>query len=235
MSGVIGIPPMYANLPSCVLYLRGEGPNGNTQIRDWGKSNQTLTNSSVINSTTITPKFPPTSLYFSSAYITTPTTNVFTPTYGYGYLVAFWIYTTLLFEALIGTRTSDSGSTINWCIYLNSSGVVSVNSYNTSGSAMGTINSSTLLVASTWTHVMLNITPAGVWTLYMNGASVGTYTSTTQVDNQGAAVHVGYFVSSGVPQFLGNMDEVVIFDGVLGTVPTPANVWAAAQYRRMIV
>ena len=64
---MITMPPVLANLPSCVAYIRPFGnPSGGAIVKDWSPKKYAITNSNVTNSTTKS-RFPPASLYFNGS------------------------------------------------------------------------------------------------------------------------------------------------------------------------
>lgn len=69
-------PPLFADLPSCLLYLRGENAAGNTVFRDWSPKKRVVTNNgdNVVSSATRS-KYPPVSQYYAgntSTYLSVP-------------------------------------------------------------------------------------------------------------------------------------------------------------------
>ena len=91
---LVGNMPYLATLPSCVLYLRGQGANGNTTFFDWSPKKRTVTNNSnnVINSTAQS-KYPPCSQYYagnSSTYLSVPGSADFV--LGANWIAMGWVY-----------------------------------------------------------------------------------------------------------------------------------------------
>jgi hypothetical protein len=237
--GFFGDMPYLATMPSCVFYSRANVAG--TTIRDWSPQKATLTNTgSVTNSTGVTPKFSPASLHFSGtpSYLTGSSSARMTPTNGYAYLVSLWVYTASWSgtQILLGTRSGDTSSTIKWCIY-GSSGNLAVQIYNSGNSIWLQNTAISALPTSTFVNIILAISAANVTTAYINGTSYSLGTGSGQIQGSGSALNIGYAPGSSASALTGNMDEIAIWDGVLGVVPTVSDIYKSGigQTRRLIV
>lgn len=146
------------------------------------------------------------------------------------FTVETWVYmTTSTAQQMIAGQWSGStgGTTLSWAIMTSND----ANRYarfqlSTNGSAVLSDNVSTTSIAlSTWTHIALNRT-GSLFTLWVNGASAVTYTSSSALYAATNSVTIG---ATSTPNqfFSGNMDDFRITNGAgRYTVPfTPIQIF----------
>jgi len=216
MSGkVIGIPPRLVNDPSCVLYLRGEGPDGSTQIRDWSQSHKTVTvNGNTRNSTTKT-KFPPASIYFDGTgdYLTVPDSDDFALGSS-NWTYSFWLNPQTLptgtdNKIIYSQRVDDNNYQY---IFLYGDGTIYFR--NISGGTMITSFYATHgMSTGNWYQVVVE-RDGNTPRVYINGTSKTVTEATTisgkTLANIAATVYIGAR-NDGLFSYDGYMDEFAIF------------------------
>jgi len=197
----------------------------NAGIYDAAVQNNAITVGDAQVSTTITAKWPPTSMKFDGTgdYLTMPLNAGTTITSG-DFTVEFWLYPSTVApasQALVGTRESDTSSTINWGVFL-SSNQLSFQAYSTSNTLIGTISHQTALSINTWYYCAL-VRSGSTFTLYLNGvAGTSTITSSATIQQSGTTLWVGRFgASSTIGALNGYIQDLRITKGVARTITTP--------------
>jgi hypothetical protein len=148
----------------------------------------------------------------SGDYLTGPSNSAFD--FGSGsFTVEFWAYkassTNLM--ALIGTRTSDAASGIQWSMFVDNSGYLSTQIYNTSNAQIASFSHQTLFALNAWNHCAL-VRNGNTFYLYYNGVqSTSSASSSDAVANGSTVVRVGNFTTFA--NMNGYMSDVRILKG----------------------
>ena len=227
-----GVPQAAAVDPyfySVTSLLHGDGTNGaqNNTFLDSSTNNFTITR----NGNTTQGSFSPFSQtgwsnYFdgSGDYLTGPSNSAFD--FGSGsFTVEFWVYKSSSTNtmALIGTRTSDASSGIQWSVYVNGSGYLECDLFDTSNNRIAQFAHQTLFTLNAWNHCALVRNGTSIY-LYYNGVqSTSSGSSSASVANSSTVVRIGNF--STFANFDGYMSNVRIVKGTAVytasfTVPT---------------
>ena len=207
--------------PSCSLLMHFSGSNGSTTFID----NSPITKSFTVNGnsqiSTAQSKFGESSVYFDGTgdYLSTNSSNDFA--FGTGdFTVEFWIYSSDVSSATQrgflqtsdtsgGLKTSyTSGISINQGannVGSNLNGGISV---NIAGTNIG--SSTAVITTNTWYHIAL-VRNSGTSTLYVNGTSVGSGTTTGNCSGTYLSIG-GYYNTSYLYQ--GYLDELRITKGI---------------------
>jgi hypothetical protein len=209
--------------PSCSLLLHCDGTNGSTTFTD----NSPVTKSFTVNGnsqiSTAQSKFGGASAYFDGTgdYLSTNSSNNFA--FGTGnFTIECWIYSSNVSGVSPGQKgflqTSDTAGGLKTSY---TSGIILVQGINASASPLngglvanvvGTwVGSSTAVISTnTWYHIAL-VRNSGTSTLYVNGTSVGSGTTTGNCSGTYLAIG-GYYDTSYLYQ--GYLDELRITKGV---------------------
>jgi hypothetical protein len=197
----------------------------NAGIYDAAAQNNVITVGDAQVSTTITPKWPPSSMKFDGTgdYLTMPLTPATTITSG-NFTIEFWLNPSTVstsLQAVVGTREGDGSVDINWGIGLITN-QLSFQAYNTSNGLIGTITHQTTLSAGTWYYCALTRN-GSTFTLYINSvASTSTATSSSTIQQSGTTLRVGQFGAASIYSALnGYVQDVRITKGVARTITTP--------------
>lgn len=244
--GFFGEMPYLATMPSCVLYVRQTGtPSGGTTFKDWSSTNATITAvGSPVNSIS-SAKFPPASIYFNgSSYLSVAYNSRFNLGSN-NFFISHWL-----------NPTSDPGNVtfyfnpqgINYCavqLAIGSGTQVQVYvSTNGSSWANTTYSFSATMTTGAWNN--LSLARVGTtFTLYCNGASVGTFSvSGTLYNGSSPSAIACQLDPSPTAYTTGYIDEIAVWNGAYGIVPSMSDIWkgttgitsiAAGQQRRLIV
>jgi len=228
---MITVPPVLATIPSCVLYIRPFGAVGGSTLRDQSplKTTITLGAGTVTNSNTYS-KFPPASLYFSAAYFTEPN-NIHYCTFTGDFAFSWWEYLTSAKTAGSSVFTNVPSTTLGFNIgYSDGTNNMVFLSSNGSTWNLKSAWSMGAQVGDAWTHWGLTRI-SGVLTAYKNGVQSAQASGVTgTVYNSGTNLYVGSYPDYPVTAYY---DEICIFNGSYGPVPTGAMLYNLAQ-RRMI-
>jgi len=197
----------------------------NAGIYDAAVQNNLITVGDAQVSTTITAKWPPTSMKFDGTgdWLTMPLTPATTITSG-NFTVEFWLNPTTVstsLQAVVGTREGDGSTDINWGIGLITN-QLSFQAYNTSNALIGTITHQTTLSAGTWYYCALTRN-GSTFTVYINSvASTSTATSSSTIQQNGTTLRVGRFGAASIYSALnGYVQDLRITRGVARTITTP--------------
>jgi hypothetical protein len=197
----------------------------NAGIYDAAAQNDVTTVGDAQASTTITAKWPPTSMKFdgSGDSLTMPLTPATTITSG-NFTIEFWLNPSTVAsasQAIVGTRENDGAATINWGIFLQSN-QLSFQAYSTTGVNMGVLSHQTTLSAGTWYYCALTRN-GSTFTLYINSVpSTSTLTSALTIVQSGTTLYVGKFAAATTVGALnGYIQDLRITKGVARTITTP--------------
>jgi hypothetical protein len=207
--------------PSCSLLMHFSGSNGSTTFID----NSPVTKSFTVNGnsqiSTVQSKFGNSSLYLDGTgdYLSTNSSNNFA--FGTGdFTVEFWIYSSDVSSATQRgfLQTSDTSGGLKTSF---TTGIIILQGSNNVGGSLNgglnanvagtTIGSSTAVITTnTWYHIAL-VRNSGTSTLYVNGISVGSGTTTGSCSGTYLSIG-GYYNTSYLYQ--GYLDELRITKGV---------------------
>ena len=220
-------PPIFATLPSCVLYLRG---NQGTSIFNWSPSHATANLFGSATNSTGQTKFPPASIYFpgnSSSYLSFAASANWA--FGTNWIGHAWTYHTVAntapgLLAQTGSYVIGGGNTGYFYLYSSTSGGMNVYSTSPVTCAIG------------WHHWVFGQTAAGFNPiLYLDGSAIPV--SNNSSGNGGffanAILYVGidtyhsYYPTDYV-------DELAVWSAGGGVIPTAAQL-NALTFRRLIV
>jgi len=234
MSEVIGIPPWLVNDPRCVLYLRGEAPDGNTRIRDWSQSHKTVTVHGDVHNSTTQTKFPPAAIYFDGIgdYLSLADS----PDWYFGagnFTISTWLDCASLPSSensvFILNQRPDVNNTQSIQL-VNTGGVYSLlyNCY-VSGTEIIRVNKNISITANSRNHATL-VRDIDGFKFFFNGVQAGdTTTSSATIGDFSANLDIGRWSGDG-SYYAGFFDEFAIWKG-----------WAIPieklypQYRRFVV
>jgi hypothetical protein len=152
----------------------------------------------------------------SGDYLATPSNSAFD--FGTGdFTVEFWVNTSIsTLSAFVGSRTSDTSSTIRWCIYgETASGGIALGCdiWDTSNTRIAQLTFQSLLPVNAWTHCAL-VRSGTSFRLYQNGVqSTSSATSSAAVANNSTVVNIGSFVGSAIPNLNGYLSNLRIVKG----------------------
>ena len=243
---IIGIPPILANLPSCVLYLRPFGtPSGGTTFKDWSPAKKTLTAGGSVANTTSNTRFPPATLNFTTTsdriYASTASDWTFLHNNAAGFICGFWCRQTSSTNGitLIDTTNGSSSNTGVYCGVYSDGSIHCFTTKSSSGIYPYNATSTTGLFPfdGTWHYICLDLTGAsGTMYIYLDGTQIATSGLLVAASSSSpfGAVTIGNTVTSNNAG-IGNVDEAVIFNAALGVIPSPAQLYAPAKTRRLIV
>ena len=134
--------------------------------------------------------------------------------FGGNFTIEAWVYpTATAVQTIIDTRTSD-GSATGLFFGLNGSNQLLLFTNNTSTTG-GTVS------LSTWTYVAIARSGSTI-TLYVNGSSVNTYTSSANFTDANLQIGASTTVTSSSANYLtGYIDDLRITNGYARTITTP--------------
>jgi len=240
MSEVIGISPLCANWPSCALYIRGESPDGSTQIRDWSLNRATITRVGSVAQSTTSPIFPPAKLNFpGSSYLTVPANSRFSLLGNTDWVIVYWWEWSGTGYYMIGyggggdTWLTTNGRQWNW---VPQPGANANFQFNNNGKA---VNNSFSLSCPTGTKscvAMINKGSTTTCSVYVNGSQVTTFSTAKMVTSVSSpsTLNIGCSAHSGDGYiYTGSLDEFGIWNGANGKVPTIEQLYS--PYRRFVV
>ena len=244
--GFFGNMPYLATMPSCRLYARA-GPAGSNAFFDWSPQHRTLTAtaSRVTNSSTQT-QFPPASLYFDAAGSGAMPLSAASQAewvLGSNWMMGAWIDMPTLpsgNHAYSIMGVSPNGNQ-QWVFVVTPSQYLNFNCYNASSYTTNVTASSLGFSTNTWYHVAARQTVAGTTKLYINGVEP-SYSSTTSASVGSATnnLEIGSMFDTGSTYsyyyFNGYLDEVCLFNGAYGPLPTITDLYTNTErYRRLII
>ena len=170
-------------------------------------------------------KWSPTSMRFDGTgdYLTMPLSAGTTITSG-NFTVEFWLYPSTVvtaLQAIVGTRESDSSTSINWSVSLAANQLL-FQAYDTSNTLIGTLYHQTTLSAGNWYYCAW-VRSGSTFTLYVNGvASATTITSSATIQQSGTTLWVGRYGAGSIYSALnGYIQDLRITKGVARTITTP--------------
>jgi hypothetical protein len=177
-----------------------------------GNENDWTVNNIIAGPTTVSNSW---SGYFdgSGDYLTTPSNSAFD--FGSGsFTVECWIYRKSSgYQAIVGTRTGDTTSTIRWGLFVDTSNVLSCNIRDTSNNDIASINHQTTISLDTWNHCVL-VRDGTSFRLYLNGVqSTSGTTSSAAVANSSTVVRIGDFDTSIISDMNGYISNLRIVKG----------------------
>jgi len=233
--------PYLATMPSCQFYIRSPA-SGSTAIRDWSSFHVAITSAGSIAGSLSSYKYPPASISFngSSQYFYTPVgnTNFWS---GYpGVWMCWFDFTGSLASntgrQLMGNLTGASSTTIGTLLGVyNNAGTnpVGLLQLNINQSSYPSIIGSTVITAG-WHHLAVTKTSGDLWTLYLDGVSQGTTTTSGTIESGGSYMQFGYAANGGFSgYFYGYGDEYACWQG--SVVPSITDIWKVGQTRRLIL
>jgi len=230
---MISIPPYLVNLPSCILYLALYGdPNGGTTFRDRSTSRKTITRSGNVVNSTAQKQYPPGSMYFDgSSSLYAPISSDFN--FGSSdFAISTWVLTTspTSSQGLICHSPQGGSSGRGWLFY-RVTGYVCFYCFDSNSTQYGT-DGAISMTSGVWYHLAV-IRKGTTVTIYANGSVIGSFTPPTSIRDVSVITDIGKAQDSGVFYLTGNVDEIAIWNGALGKVPTISQLYPMA--RRMIV
>lgn len=206
------------------LLLNGDGTNGaqNNTFLDSSTNNFTITRNGNTSNGSFTPFGGANySAYFDgSSYLAATSSSAFDLSTG-NFTIEFW------FNAASVTAQSTivekrSGATFDWIFFITAGAAIQ---WYPGFDQATAITSSATVLANTWNHVA-GVRTGSTFTLYLNGASVGTATSASAITySAGAPVNIGYDNSTTARfYFSGYVSNVRIVKGsaVYTTAFTPS-------------
>jgi hypothetical protein len=242
MASLVDAVPIYAKMPSCLIYLRSVGGTG-TSFHDLSSYNRTLTTAGSTVNTTSPKRFNPGSISFPGAvtnYISAPGSADWI--LGTNWIGQAWAYNTanpfLSINALqlFSIYTDIS----NWmAICLNGTNYFALRTRNAGSDALIYNSAISPLTTSTWHHFVFGQTDSTHGFLYIDGASVGL--------PYGAGVSMGFSGLNASPLKMGvyeynsnytngNLDELALWSANKSPViPTAASLINLPLRRRLIV
>jgi hypothetical protein len=210
-SAVSAITDQYFNYVT--LLLPGNGTNGaqNNTFLDGSTNNFTITRNGNTTQGTFTPYGDNWSNYFDGSGDYLSATGSSATQMGTGaFTWECWCYvtTTASYQCLIDTRTSpSSGSSTGMALLLDTG------TYTPIAATTSTVLTSSISVtANAWNHVALTRTSGGTLTIWVNGASGGTVSNSTNLTD--TALWVGGNNTSPFPAYVnGYLSNVRIVKG----------------------
>lgn len=185
----------------------------NAGIYDAAWSNNLLTGGNAQASTTQSKwgsssiKFDGTGDYLTA--LTKPNLNFG----GANFTIECWVYPSTNSTAQTLWYKSDSDFT-GVLLGLNTNGAGKVNFYAGNGSSWYVaIDSSSTISTSTWTHIAVTRNQS-TWTIWINGSSAGTATSSTNPTDTTADVKIGRFRPAALNDFNGYIDDLRVTYGI---------------------
>jgi len=192
-----------ASYASVAALMHFNGANGSNTFTDSSASPKTFTRSGTPTISTVRSRFGTASAYFGVGNSSISCTNAALAAPG-DFTVEYFVW-----------RESSSGYQLNFRMGIsefasNGCGLAFINSniylYNGGSPAIN----GPVVPFGAWTHIALTRT-SGLWRLFVNGASVGTYTSTS-------AINEGVLTIGGIPaannSVIGNIDDFRFTPGV---------------------
>lgn len=130
------------------------------------------------------------------------------------FTVECWAYVRVSgFQAIVGTRTNDTASTIRWSLFVNDTGFLSCNIRSTADVDIASITYQTSFTLNQWNHVAL-VRNGTDFRLYLNGVqSTISPASAAAVANNSTVVRVGDFDSSVIGDLNGYVSNLRIVKG----------------------
>jgi len=203
--------PYYVQVPgdpffnNTTLLLHGD------DLTDSSPVNATMTNSATpVTVDTTTYKYGTGSLSFNgSNYLTTPTSTNYV--FGTGnFTMEFWVNPNVITNQRLMGTSAGIWTTGSWQIGTNASNVLYFGSHD-AGFCVGT----SARTVGVWVHVAF-VRNGNVFTLYVNGTSDGTLTSSISIDSGFATqrILIGQSGVSGDNTYNGYLDDIRITKGV---------------------
>jgi hypothetical protein len=207
--------------PSCSLLMHFNGSNGSTTFIDNSPRTKTFTVNGNSQISTAQSKFGGASAYFDGTgdYLSTNSSNNFA--FGTGdFTVEFWIYSSDVSSAtqrgFLQTSNTAGGLKPSYTTGIailqganNSGGQLNGGLYaNIAGTGFG--STTAVISTNTWYHIAL-VRNSGTSTLYVNGTSVGTASTTGNCS--GTYLSIGGYESTSF-LYQGYLDELRITKGV---------------------
>lgn len=212
LAAASGGEPTDANFKNVTLLLHGDGSNGaqNNTFIDSSTNNFTITRNGNTTQGSFSPYGSNWSNYFdgSGDYLTVPDNAGFS--YGTG---DFTIECFVFASGLGATRrlyyhiTTSSTQVTIYQLNTNYIGFYAANG----GSVIVDMLSNTLLPANTWTHIAI-VRSGNSFTLYQNGVSVATATSSASMPDPSGSVNIGA-LDTGNESWLGYISNFRVVKG----------------------
>ena len=197
------------------LLLNGNGTNGSQVFTDLSSNTKAFTNNGVTVNTT-TKKYGTGSMAFSgSNYLTLSNTGYDLLGAG-GFTVELWQYqqTTQAWANVVGNWNDNGGATSSWFYMYDGSGKPYFGKKNTLTSGDYQILASTTSVPlNTWFHVAI-VKNNNIWTIYLNGVSIASFTATTGLVNSTSPMVIGAQTTTGNYPYTGYIDDLRITKGI---------------------
>ena len=231
------------NYNNVSLLLNMEGSNGSTTFADGSSSGHSVTANGNASISTSEFKFGSSSAYFdgNGDYLSMSTTNSLDLRSG-DFTIETWFY-----DAGISNDNTIIG---NWGQNLDDNYILGVNNphqilfyWGGNGNVNALITSSSTYSTNTWNHVAV-VRNGNTFTLYLNGVSVGSETSTDST-YQDSSTLIGKYGSNlggfSANTFYGYIDQVRITKGVARytsnfSVPTAAfPAFESKEGKKMVV